>query len=277
MSLNNNEVLDLIQVANKYVKLSVFNKKYIFNFVKSDNKGYKIIKNDENIVIEYNKKNQIFAALLHVDVTDEKSYEYTSVNAFNDLGVMIDFARNATFNVEYAKKTIVQLALIGYDTFQLYLEDCFEVDNENMFGYLRGSYSKEELKEIDRFGQMFGIEVVPSIQTLAHLNQIFRWPEYFAIKDIDDILLIKNERTHQLIENMIKTLRECFSTNRLNISMDEAHNLGRGRYLDRNGYEKAYDLFLEHKDFVVSVCEKYSFIYFLLLPIWCSLKHQMQK
>lgn len=259
MSVNNNEVLDLIQVANKYVKLSIFNKKYTFNFVKSDNKGYKIIKNDHNVVIEYNKKNQIFAALLHIDVTEEKSYEYTSVNAFNDLGVMIDFARNATFNVEYAKKTIVQLALIGYDTFQLYLEDCFEVDNEEMFGYLRGSYTKEELKEIDRFGQMFGIEVVPSIQTLAHLNQIFRWPEYFAIKDIDDILLIKNERTHQLIENMIKTLRECFSTNRLNISMDEAHNLGRGRYLDKNGYEKAYNLFLEHKDFVVSICEKYNF------------------
>ena len=259
MSLNNNEVLDLIQVANKYVKLSAFNKKYTFDFVKSDNEGYKIIKNDESIVIEYNKKNQIFAALLHIDVTDEKSYEYTSVNAFNDLGVMIDFARNATFNIEYAKKTIVQLALIGYDTFQLYLEDCFEVDNEEMFGYLRGSYSKEQLKEINNFGQMFGIEVVPSIQTLAHLNQIFRWPEYFAIKDIDDILLIKNDRTHQLIENMIKTLRECFSTNRLNISMDEAHNLGRGRYLDRNGYEKAYNLFLEHKNYVVSVCEKYNF------------------
>ena len=35
----------------------------------------------------------------NIDVTEEESYEYTSVNSFNDLGVMIDFARNATFNV----------------------------------------------------------------------------------------------------------------------------------------------------------------------------------
>lgn len=259
MNIENKEMLDLMQIASKYVQLSIFDKPYNYTFIKSENNGYKIIKNCDKVTIEYNKKNQIFAALLHIDVTEEENYEYISVNSFNDLGVMIDFARNATFNVEYIKKTIIQLALIGYDSFQLYLEDCFDVDNEKMFGYLRGSYSKKQLKEINSFGQMFGIEVIPSIQTLAHLNQIFRWPEYFAIKDIDDILLIKNDRTHQLIENMIKTLRECFSTNRINISMDEAHNLGRGRYLDRNGYETAYNLFLEHKDIVVSICEKYGF------------------
>ena len=259
MNTDNQEIINLIQIAKKYVDLSVYSKEYNFNFVKTETAGYKVIKTKNDITIEYNKKNQIFSALLYVDVNEEENYEYESINSFNDLGVMIDFARNATFNVEYAKKTIVQLALIGYDTFQLYLEDCFEVDDERMFGYMRGSYTKEQLKEIDQFGLMFGIEVVPSIQTLAHLNQIFRWSEYFAIKDIDDILLVKNERTHQLIENMIKTLRECFTTNKINISMDEAHNLGRGRYLDKNGYERAYDLFLEHREFVVSLCEKYNF------------------
>jgi hypothetical protein len=36
----------------------------------------------------------------------------------------------------------------------------------------------EELKEIDVYAQKCGMEVIPCIQTLAHLNQIFRWPKY---------------------------------------------------------------------------------------------------
>ena len=41
----------------------------------------------------------------------------------------------------------------------------------------------QELKEIDEFAKLFGIEVVPSIQTLAHMNQIFRWDEYKTINE----------------------------------------------------------------------------------------------
>ena len=259
MDTNNQEILELINIASKYVELPIFRKSYNFNFIQREHKGYRIIKNKNEITVEFNKRNQIFAALLHINVDDEENYDYSSVNSFDDLGVMIDCARNAPLNVEYIKKTIVQLALIGYDSFQLYLEDCFDITEEHKFGYMRGSYSKNQLKELDDFGKMFGIEIIPSIQTLAHLNQLFRWNEYNEIKDIDDILLIKNDRTHQLIENMIKTLRECFSSNRINICMDEAHNLGRGKYLDINGYEPSFQLFVEHKYFVVSICEKYNF------------------
>ena len=78
---------------------------------------------------------------------------------------------------------------MGYDTLMLYTEDTYEIDNQPLFGYMRGRYSQKELKELDVYANQYGIELIPCIQTLAHLNTLFRWPEYEKIQDINDILL----------------------------------------------------------------------------------------
>jgi hypothetical protein len=39
--------------------------------------------------------------------------------------------------------------------------------------------------------------------------------------------------------------------------MDETHDLGLGRYLDRNGYRHGFDLFNEHLARVVDICQKH--------------------
>ena len=73
-------------------------------------------------------------------------------------------------NVPAVKKLIRKLALLGYSELQLYTEDTYEVEGEPYFGYLRGRYSRAELREIDAYAKLFGIELVPCIQTLAHLR-----------------------------------------------------------------------------------------------------------
>ena len=60
---------------------------------------------------------------------------------------------------------------------------------------------------------------------------MFRWPEYNLVHDCDDIMLIDEEKTYALIEDMFSTLRQCFKTNKLHIGMDEAHNVGLGKFL----------------------------------------------
>ena len=46
----------------------------------------------------------------------------------------------------------------------LYKEDTYEVNEEPYFGYMRGRYSKAEMKQIDAFARSIGITVVPCIQ-----------------------------------------------------------------------------------------------------------------
>ena len=61
-------------------------------------------------------------------------------------GVMIDCSRNAVMNVPTVKRFCDIIAKMGYNTLMLYTEDTYEVDNQPYFGYLRGRYSKEEIK-----------------------------------------------------------------------------------------------------------------------------------
>ena len=162
------------------------------------------------------------------------------------LGVMIDCSRNSVMNLPALKKLLPILAKAGYNFVHLYTEDTFEVNNELYFGYMRGRYTKAELKEIDAYAQGYGIELIPCIQTLAHYNQLFRWPEYSGINDTGDILLVGEERTYKLIENIFDTLAECFTSRNVHIGMDEAHMLGLGKYLDKHGYTERAEIMLPH-------------------------------
>lgn len=172
---------------------------------------------------------------------------------------MLDCSRNAVMTVDELKKFIKLLSRLGYNQLMLYTEDTYEVDGEKFFGYFRGRYTQNELKEIDDFAYEHGMELVPCIQTLAHFTALIRWPQYADMKDMDDILLVGDERTYKLIENMISSLRKCFRTEKLHIGMDEANNLGKGKYRDIHGDVDRTEILLYHLNRVCEISRKYSF------------------
>ena len=176
---------------------------------------------------------------------------------FDTFGVMIDMSRNAVMSMDGLKRFLPLLKKMGYNCVMLYTEDTYEVDGEPYFGYMRGRYSKAEMKEIDAFAESLGMTVIPCIQTLAHLNAIFRWDKF--PKDCDDILLTDDERTYELIDRMFATLSECFKSRKIHIGMDEAHMLGRGKHLDLYGYEKTIDVMKRHLLKVIEIAKKYGY------------------
>lgn len=179
--------------------------------------------------------------------------------AFEDLTFFADCSRSAVLSVEGAKSIIRYLAVMGYHALQLYTEDTYEVKEYPYLGYMRGRYTGEELREIDRYCSLFGIELVPCIQTLAHLGQALRWGAHKEIRDIENILLIDEEQTYAFIESLIKTCSETFTSKRINIGMDEAFLVGLGKYLIRNGYADRSALMAKHLKRVVSICTKYGY------------------
>ena len=103
------------------------------------------------------------------------------------------------------------------------------------------------------------MQVIPCIQTLAHVNALFHWPVYREIHDAADILLTGDERTYELVEGMFRTLRECLRTNVVNIGMDEADLLGLGKYLTLHGYRDRFGILMEHLRRVSEMAKKYDF------------------
>lgn len=181
------------------------------------------------------------------------------MNNFKRFGVMIDCSRNSIINVKTFKKMVDYLSCLGYNSIMLYMEDTYEIKNEPYFGYLRGRYSYDELKEMDDYAYKKNIELIPCIQTLAHLATIFRYKEYIQIKDIDDILLVNDTKTYNLIDHMFLTFSECFRSKKIHIGMDEAFNLGKGKYLDKYGLESKTNIMKKHLDMVLKIAAKYDF------------------
>lgn len=190
---------------------------------------------------------------------------------FRRFGTMLDCSRNAVMNLPTLKRWIDILADLGYNTLLLYTEDTYEVDNQPYFGYLRGRYSQQELREIDAYAADKGVEVIPCIQTLAHLNSIFRWSTYADIRDCNDILLAGDDRTYALIEDMFASIAKTYRSKNVNIGMDEAHMLGRGKYLDKNGLIDRSEILVDHLGKVAAIADKYG----LKLTMWGDMFFRM--
>lgn len=193
------------------------------------------------------------------NVSKKGIFSIEETPAYDTLGVMIDCSRNAVLSEEAFKKTVRQLAVMGYNTIQLYTEDTYTIEGRPYFGYMRGRYTKDELKRFDSYAKKFGIELVPCVQTLAHLGQAIRWACMRPITDCNDILLVGEEETYNFIDDMFKSLSECFTSRNVNIGMDEAHMLGLGKYLDKHGYTDRAMIMVEHLKRVVDIAAKYGF------------------
>ena len=72
-----------------------------------------------------------------------------SVKQNGYFGVMLDMSRNGVMRVSEVKRYVDYISAFGYNSLQLYTEDTYEMEGEPFFGYLRGRYTREELKEMD--------------------------------------------------------------------------------------------------------------------------------
>lgn len=253
-------VLDLIK---EDLGIGLANDGTPIKFVIEESKELEIEVNwtDKGYIVRASKVPYLLHALTtvisHHRKSDEK-FNKTYRAAFLNNGLMVDCSRNAVMNKATVKSLLRKSAQLGHTWFSLYIEDTYELNGEPYFGAFRGRYSKDDLKELDDYAYQLGIELYPSIQTLAHVNQFLLWEhEDSNYKDVDDILNVGRQKTKQLLEKMIQTLSECFRTKRIHLGMDEAYNLGRGTYLTEFGYKEKSDIMLEHLNYLVEICNKY--------------------
>lgn len=212
-------------------------------------------------IIIYSQRHQLLRGLgiFAENLKKGKPFCIIEKPSYDNLGVMIDCSRNAVLNMAAFSKLVRHLALMGYSNIQLYTEDTYEIKNRPYFGYQRGRYTKDEFHEMERYAGLFSIEIVPCIQTLAHLGHVVKWEAFSDLRDCNDILLIDNEKTYSLLDDMFRTMSENLSSRKINIGMDEAHMVGLGKYLDKHGYQNRMELMLRHFNRVMDIARKYGY------------------
>lgn len=227
--------------------------------------GYRYTKSDGVLHMVYGTKPDLCRALLAA--AGSTAAEGKSERWLSEIGYMADCSRNAVARVDTLKKLVRQAALMGYHFIGLYLEDTLAIPEEPYFGYMRGAYTKEEIAEVVRYAALFGVEIRPYVETLAHLNQITRYEHYQKFIDTDDILLAGDERTYEFLDHYLKAVSDAFPSRRVNIGMDEAHMVGLGKYLDAHGYQNRVEIIQKHLERVMEICRKYG----LQLQMWSDM------
>ena len=210
--------------------------------------------------IVYAERCQFYRALgLAVEQLQDGKTEFaiTEKPQFRMNGPMFDVSQgNAAFNVKALKKVIRQLALMGLNTLMLYCEDSFEVPEQPYFGYMRAKYWESDMRELDDYAYELGVEMIPCIQTLAHMPDALRWRVFDDIKDYDACLLVGKERTYTYVRDLITAASRPFRTKKIHIGMDEAWQLGRGHYIDEFGYRDPNLIMKEHLERVDAILKE---------------------
>jgi hexosaminidase len=262
------ELHSILETLSTDYPISSTNGEFKLKFTQVEDTGKSTLHfNDKDIEITYNRSVDAARAVGNA-LAGLESDEHTE---FKTYGIMLDCSRNAVMTVKHFKSWLRQLALMGYNMAMLYTEDTYQLPDEPFFGYKRGPYTMEEMKEVDAYAKSLGIEMIACLQTLGHMEQILQWHNNNAVKDTARVLLVDEEKTYTLIDKMLAFWSEALSSERIHIGMDETHDLGRGRFMDIYGYERGFDIFNRHFAKVEKMCEKYS----LRPMIWSDMYFRM--
>ncbi len=211
--------------------------------------------------IYYAEKCQFYRALgLLLEQIDggATSLDITENPQFRMNGVMFDMSQgNCAFTPKAMEGIMCRMAVMGLNMLMLYCEDNYEVKEQPYFGYMRPTYSQDDMRRMDDYAYELGIEMIPCIQTLAHMPDALRWDVFYSIRDYEECLLVGEEKTYKFIDDLIRNASAPFRTKKIHIGMDEAWKLGKGQYLEKHGLCDPSELMREHLGRVMEIIRKY--------------------
>lgn len=251
------ELTNGINEIAKHLNIKTDEGGLVCNAEKSDLQGLSVSFDGKVISIEYAEKHHFFRALglavQHIQ-KGEKSFEIKEKAYFRSNGPMFDLSQAAAaFNVNELKSIIRQLSLMGLNTLMLYTEDNYEVESQPYFGYMRPKYSQKDLKELDDYAYDLGIEMIPCIQTLSHMQEAIKWKVYRGITDYPACLLVGEEKTYDFLREIITAASKPFRTKKIHIGMDEALNLGQVNFLNKFGHKSNGEIMKIHLEKVMEI------------------------
>lgn len=222
--------------------------------------GVKVEFDGKDAIIGCHDKTTLARALFLLAMKSPKgAFSLEEKPSFRRFGVQIDVARNRVLTVDALKKYMEYLAALGFNEVWLYMEDVFEMENYPRFGYMRGRYSVAELRELDDYAYALGIEIVPTVETLGHMEQYLRWDEAGEVRDTGECLLVGVPETYAFLEEVFKTMRAAFRTERIHLCLDETISLGTGVYKKLFGEKEKTEIIYDHLEKLEPLWKKYGF------------------
>lgn len=198
---------------------------------------YKISITNEKITVLYGEEVGAYRAVSTLkqiisqnDVSCLEIYDYPSIK---NRGYMLDISRGKIPNLKYLKQLTDILSDLKYNQLQLYM-DAFVYEYKNFPEYVKDTepLTKAEITELSEYCKERFIELVPNQNGFGHMGAWTEKPElsHLAITDKDGkpsptLNPFLNESV-ELIDKIYDGFFDAFSSDLVNIGMDEPFELG---------------------------------------------------
>lgn len=181
--------------------------------------------------------------------------------SFAERGVMLDVARDRRPTLATLRELATRLARLKINRLQLYMEADFAYSFGAEATADRSPYTPAELRELDAHCAQVGIELVPNQQSFGHLHAWLRHERWKGLAEVPGgvehpfsrgrepfSLAPELPESAAFLARLYDELLPCFSSNTVNVGLDETFDLGLGRSAaacEARGKHAVYLEFLE--------------------------------
>ena len=157
-----------------------------------------------------------------------------------------DYGRDQLPTVEDQKRTIRTLAQYKMNTHLWFIEpDHFVYKFDPEIGKDYDRFAFDEIREVVAYAKKYYIEVIPVVESLAHMENTLSNPKYAGLAEVagSGTLCPTSEESFALIRNIINEVAEAFDGKYFHCGLDESAVIGQGKSAEavkEKGIERVY-------------------------------------
>ena len=200
---------------------------------------YRLNIGEKGISIAYSTDEGLFRAatsLLQLAKRGRGKVQFTRISDKPDIkrrGYMLDISRGRMPKVETIKTMIDFLVSLKYNEFQLYMEgDCFKYAAYPKETADFDCLTPEDIRELDKYCRDRFMDLVPNQNSFGHMYTWLKKPDFhhLGLFEADETPSTLNPilpESFEFMKNLYASLLPNFSSDYVNIGLDEAYGLGK--------------------------------------------------
>jgi hexosaminidase len=204
------------------------------------------------------------ARIANVDIVDQPD--------FRDRGIMLDVSRGKVPTQKTLEELIDFCSRLRLNILMLYVEHTFDFRRHPEIGKGASPLDANTLLALDGYAADRGVELIPCLQSLGHMERILAIGRYAELAESDRLwsLSPSHPGTYALLEDLYDEFLPLFGSKRFNANCDEPFDLGRGQSAKRSPRKSPGRLFADH----VQRLHKLSSRHDKQLMVWADFAHR---
>lgn len=191
---------------------------------------------------------------------------------FRDRGIMLDVSRGRVPRRATLEALVDLCARLRLNVLMLYVEHTFAFRRHPEIGAGASPLDAETILALDAYAAERGVELVPCLQSLGHMERVLSLPRYRRLAESDRRWSVSPSRpeTHAFLAELYDEFLPLFRSKRFNANCDEPFDLGRGQSARIAPKKTPGELFAGHVDALAGLARRHG----KQLMIWADFAYK---